>query len=392
MEERLNKLTTEHAIIGVFNWIKQCDFNDVIKRFFDKHINNLPLNVQTLMRYLDLPLEMSQYIFDIICKNNRVISGDVTSKIITLILSNGKHNCPYYFTDEDQRIKNIFGRKCFTFNVDVFYNIFIFNKCDDNSFKKIINFIFKKFKMIDVISNILDLIIQQCIENKCDLMCESKICEYILDNIPNIEVFEKICYLRNPELIKYAIDKKLIPTQTCFNNVVDSIVECKTSHKILYEINERLDEIFNTILSFFVQGGYVLTEQDIEYTIKNKIKINKIEKYGVALTKNMFLLCKEFKFFIYDFSNIVDSIEILYIMCLTNTQSDKIIAYIAKHKLIPDITCLENTCESGNTHLIQYFIDKYKIKVNKKCFKNLLQCKRNAELLNAFECMVNNMD
>jgi hypothetical protein len=157
-------------------------------------------------------------------------------------------------------------------------------------------------------------------------------------------------------MLEFILLKKIIPNSICFNAVLGT--NCYDSHTKILKIK---------MLLYF---GYCPTQEDVEKAYGFGIPIEDFEKYDIKFNSKMFWCCCEFRIYNkYTKSFISSQADFRKIFLYEGLAMYKIKRY-KKVKL--DINCLRNACTvKDNVRIINYII-KLGIVPDIVCVKNAI--------------------
>jgi len=190
----------------------------------------------------------------------------------------------------------------------------------------------------------------------------------IIEN-PKIDadILEKYCELKtyvNKNVVKHIIDKKIIPTQQCFNALL-------SSQTISSETQSEL-------IKLFINAGYIITFPDIVKLIQHGYSMKKIETFCNVDddTDNEFNRKKIIDEFIKNGDELkiyeyLEPSKQLYILFGHAGHMAEIKKLIKQHNITPDLLHLQNACKHGSHAYIKLLTTKYGIKPDITCFHNI---------------------
>ncbi|QKF93670.1 hypothetical protein QKU48_gp0212 [Fadolivirus algeromassiliense] len=142
-----------------------------------------------------------------------------------------------------------------------------------------------------------------------------------------------------------------------------------------------------------VKYGYKPDYDDVLYSIKHKVEIPGIERFGIELDKTLLEKCWDVDFYpTYKFNCIEPEMVELQKLCKTKKMKD--MRHLVKtHNLVPDRKCMENaSCYKNNNQIYDYLANnggKTTYKCLKNCAKELNNNTFIVNLLNKYEVTLN---
>lgn len=135
-------------------------------------------------------------------------------------------------------------------------------------------------------------------------------------------------------------------------------------------------------MELLIKYGYVPDREDLEFSIKNRVEIPDVSRFGLKGDKDLLKLCHEHDFYPrYDFDCISDQMLDLQDLCTRRSKS-KINSHLNTHKIVPDQKCMENACKFKNNSPTIDLLIKNGGKINTKCLINCAsQFKANGTLM-----------
>ena len=172
----------------------------------------------------------------------------------------------------------------------------------------------------------------------------------------NIDILNSL-HSRNIGFVSEFIRKFEIKLTT--DQVIISLLKYNTySHSIL-------DELMNQIYKY----GYIPDKKLILAGIEMFYKIPNVEKY-VEIDNDIINKCIEYNFIKYDIPIKKIPIDVLYKLIQKNDLNSMKLLLNRGMKL--NIKCLELACENTHIEIINYLIETFNMKLNKKCYEYLM--------------------
>jgi len=267
IKEKNDELTKSKLVCIIIDYLKiHINLTKVIYEIFCIHDENIINNVCKLLE--ENKIRFDEHVTELLIymrKMEYIIKYDcftIKQKTINILI---KRSSLYPVNNEAMFLFNI-ARKNNDVNivyrvldnminfVNTFVNILI---CTDEAMKYIDKNIYEKFKdCVDSINNVFPIPV--------DIKC-----------------LEKACTLRHMGLIKYIVNKKIIPTHECFESLF----------KIDGRGNKYFGEIFyGKYIKILVDYGYVITYNDMYYITSKYIRLN--DTYGIKIDRKFDNLCK----------------------------------------------------------------------------------------------------
>jgi len=180
------------------------------------------------------------------------------------------------------------------------------------------------------------------------------------------------------------IGRKIIPTDEYWKKVINKLAEYKRIERANYELNK--------IIKMFVEGGFVLTEEDVLYALEYKLIIENIENYGVNITQKMIDKCNEKHIIGYLYNDKLTLIEKVTLLLLDKDKLSEVKNIVKKEKVELDLKCLQNACLSGNSNSVKFVLKVNKnIKPDVKCLQDVINNNKKSRQLIILRCLIERM-
>lgn len=208
--------------------------------------------------------------------------------------------------------------------------------------------------------------------------CPSLIYEFMKDIEFTSKHFEGICSSGNIDMINDIYHKTRIPIEKQHFKAILSSRKIYLSPYCHSKTDiSKIDPINSGLVQLFFKYGYKLEYDDLEPLIKNNIKIEEIEKYGIVADKKIYEISCENKFFLFNhFEGVDNRLVELFKIILSRGGLPKVRKFYDENKnkdLVPDKYCMEFVCRSKNHHnLYKFLVEKGGIPTY-KCLKYLTE-------------------
>jgi len=209
-----------------------------------------------------------------------------------------------------------------------------------------------------IVKNVPDLVIKIPEEERLNLSFQYNSVELfkLVCDEPNSETLEKACCYHAINIMKYILNKKIMPTRKCFEGIIQKIG------------GQLLD--FNDMLDILVKFGYKLTYDDVMFATRYRYEIRNIDYYGIKFDEKFIELCYELNFFPYqNQTNIIPKTKKCLLTLIKYGSKLEKIQELAKH-ITPDIECLEESYNRKEMGIANYLMYNYNLKPNVKCLEN----------------------
>jgi len=368
LEESDNFLKFKQIILFIVNHNIHVHVNiNNIRKAVQYTIETIGIDRVLVIDFFKLREEIVEFVINIIIKQEIIIPENIMINLIDLI--NISHD---NLTDTNLYIyvKQLLKHRYLKINEQNVLRLLETNINNDNYLTIIIEFI-KKLNDINLSKILIQTLLNQNNQNKFF----SSI--YLLDNIPvDIECTQMIFSLWNVKLIKAYINKKFVPDNICWLNVINNIPIKTRKTKIPKGRLKNINNTFNEIVEVFINGGFVLTEQHVIEALDKNLVVYDFEKYGIEFSQKIKDKCLEKNINIIDKN--MDS-QLKFESMFLYIENFKIIeSCIHKNNMIPNMQCLYNACLSGSTKMIRdVFKFNEELIPDKQCFSNVFNGTKN---------------
>ena len=228
----------------------------------------------------------------------------------------------------------------------------IIEACIKNDFDTL-NLLIKKKINIDI----------DCLRNGC-LSFNKNILNLLLryNNNLDISCLENACLAQNVDNVKLILDYRIFPNKKCFINVFKNINE-KYRYDSYYLTKHRQD-----IINLLINYGYKPNFEDVLLALKNKCKINDIERFDIPLNSILLEHCYEYNYFPYNIKA-KPTINCLREECKKVGNLKSIKEIINNYGVKPDIKCLQNACDNRSNISVVNLLTESGIKPDLECIK-----------------------
>uniref|UniRef100_A0A6C0EAV9 Uncharacterized protein n=1 Tax=viral metagenome TaxID=1070528 RepID=A0A6C0EAV9_9ZZZZ len=183
------------------------------------------------------------------------------------------------------------------------------------------------------------------------------------------------------ELIMFFIEHNIKPVNKIYELAISNIIKMKYDDKYnLYQRNgysyKNIDisREISDLIDLILKAGYKPTKNDVVLAIKNKIKINNIEKYGIKIDDaDIKKVCDENTFYPYGYGAEKTNKDKIFNKMLDGKMSVKEVKAFCKDYM-PNISHLNTATKYKNQYaVVSYFLNDKKVKPDISCILTLLR-------------------